>query len=240
VNIVKTSTTETYVLRATGLSKQFGGHAVLREIDLTVMAGESIAVMGDNGAGKTTLLRCLAGIALPDAGELFWKGESSKRNPRAHRFLGVVAHDSQLYPKLTLQENLRFAARMHAIPRPQQHALDWLKQIGLLSYAECFPCQISHGMRRRVSVARGLIHKPHIVLLDEPFSGLDTRGQEWLVELLASLQQEMRSICFTTHDAKLAQLCADRVLHLQNGRVRETLSVPNPTSSHSFSHRQAA
>ncbi len=237
---MKTSTTETYVLRATGLSKQFGGRSVLRQIDLRLTAGESIAVMGDNGAGKTTLLRCLAGITRPDAGELFWKGESSKRNPRARRFLGMVAHDSQLYSNLTLLENLHFAARMHATARPRQQALDWLEQIGLLSYAECLPCQISHGMRRRVSVARGLIHKPPIVLLDEPFSGLDAGGQKWLAELLASLQQEKQSICFTTHDPMHAQLCADQVLSLQNGRLQETCTAQNPTIRRFLSHRQAA
>jgi heme ABC exporter ATP-binding subunit CcmA len=236
---VKTSTTKTYVLRATGLSKQFGDHSVLRQIDLKVAAGESIAVMGDNGAGKTTLLRCLAGITRPDAGELFWKGESSKRNPGARRFLGMVTHESQLYPNLTLQENLHFAARMCTIPQPRQQALDWLKQIGLLSYAECFPCQISHGMRRRVSVARGLIHKPHIVLLDEPFSGLDVGGQKWLAELLASLRQEKQSICFTTHDAKYAQLCSDRVLLLRNGVLQEELNHSQPEFHH-FQHRLVA
>jgi ABC-type multidrug transport system ATPase subunit len=95
-------------------------------------------------------------------------------------------------------------------------------------------------MRRRVSVARGLIHKPHLVLLDEPFSGLDEGGQKWLEELLANLQQEKQSICFTTHDAKHAQLCADQVLSLQNGRLQEIFTVQNPTSRLFLSHRQAA
>lgn len=239
MNTVKTSTAETYVLRATGLSKQFGGHSVLRLIDLRIGTGESIAVMGDNGSGKTTLLRCLAGITLPDAGELVWNGESSKRNPRAHRFLGMVAHDSQLYPHLTLQENLHFAARMHAIPRPRRHAIDWLDRIGLLSYAKCLPCQISHGMRRRVSVARGLIHKPHIVLLDEPFSGLDAEGKKWLAGLLANLQQEKQSICFTTHDANCAQFFSDRVLLLRNGVLQEKSNHTQPEFNH-FQHRLVA
>jgi heme ABC exporter ATP-binding subunit CcmA len=236
---VKTSTNQTYVLRATGLSKQFGGHSVLRQIDLNIAAGESVAVMGDNGTGKTTLLRCLAGITLPDAGELFWKGEPSKRNPRAHRFLGMVAHDSQLYPNLTLQENLHFAARLYTIPRPRRHALDWLDRIGLLSYAECLPGQISHGMRRRVSVARGLIHKPPIVLLDESFSGLDAGGRKWLAELLASLQQQKQSICFTTHDAHYAQLCSDRVLFLRNGMLQQQSNHAQSEFSH-FQHRLVA
>jgi ABC-type multidrug transport system ATPase subunit len=95
-------------------------------------------------------------------------------------------------------------------------------------------------MRRRVSVARGLIHKPPIVLLDEPFSGLDAGGQKWLAELLANLQQEKQSICFTTHDPMHAQLCADQVLSLQNGRLQETCTVQSPITRRFLSHQQAA
>ncbi len=154
--------------------------------------------------------------------------------------LGMVAHENQLYPNLTLRENLHFAARMYATTQPRQQASDWLERIGLLSYAKCLPHQISHGMRRRVSVARGLIHQPRIVLLDEPFSGLDSEGRSWLAELLADLQKNEQSICFTTHDAAQAQLCADQVLCLKNGRLQETSIVQSPTIKHSLSPRQAA
>jgi heme ABC exporter ATP-binding subunit CcmA len=227
-------------IRATGLSKQFDGRHVLRQVDLRIAAGESIAIMGANGAGKTTLLRCLAGAAMPDAGELWCHGKPMGRNSKATHLLGMVAHENQLYPNLTLHENLLFAARMYAVSRPRQQASDWLKRIGLLSYEKCLPRQISHGMRRRVSVARGLIHQPHIVLLDEPFSGLDREGRAWLTELMASLQQKKQSICFTTHDAEQAQLCADRVLCLENGRLQEAGVAQNQTLRLSLSPRQAA
>jgi ABC-type multidrug transport system ATPase subunit len=226
------------VIQAIGLSKRFDGRQVLRHVDLTIAAGESPAILGPIGAGKTTLLRCLAGITRPDAGELWCHGEQIKRNPSVN--LGMVAHESQLYPNLTLHENLLFAARMYCVPQPQQQAGDWLERIGLSLYANCFPYQISHGMRRRVSVARGLIHQPCIVLLDEPFSGLDSEARTWLTGLLASLQKKRQSICFTTHDAEQAQLCADQVLCLKNGSLQNAFPAEHPTLKHSLSQRQAA
>ena len=230
----------TDAIRAIGLSKLFGGRQVLRQVDLKVVAGESIAIMGANGAGKTTLLRCLAGVTRPDAGEVWRHGEKSVREPNVSGILGMVMHESQLYPNLTLHENLQFAARMYAIESPQRQARDWLARIGLTSYAKCLPCQISHGMRRRVSVARGIIHKPRIILLDEPFSGLDLEGRDWLSALLADLGRTNRSVCFTTHDARQAQLCADRVLCLQSGKLHEAFAVQDSTIRHFLSHRPAA
>jgi len=227
-------------IRAIGLSKLFDDRHVLRHVDLRIAAGESVAIMGANGAGKTTLLRCLAGVTRTDSGKLWCYGEKVFRNPNVARRLGMVAHESQLYPNLTLHENLHFAARMCAVSLPRQKATDWLTRVGLMSYAKCLPRQISHGMRRRVSVARGLIHQPRIILLDEPFSGLDREGREWLAELLASLQQKRQSICFTTHDAEQAQLCADQVLCLKNGELHNPFTFQHSTISPSLPYRQAA
>ncbi len=195
--------------------------------------------MGDNGSGKTTLLRCLAGIAQTDAGELLWHGEPAGASPELSRMLGMVAHESQLYPNLTLQENLLFAARMTRVRQPANQVSDWLERIGLSAFANSLPGEISHGMRRRVSVARGLIHKPRLVLMDEPFSGLDTEGQIWLAELLNSLQLQHQSICFTTHDIKHAQTCSDRVLVLKNGLLLKK-SCPTLLENDPHKHHQAA
>ncbi len=230
----------TDAIRAIGLSKRFDGQQVLRQVDLKVAVGESIAMMGANGAGKTTLLRCLAGVTQPDAGQLWWHGETARRDPKLRHLLGMVTHESQLYPNLTLHENLLFAARMHATDQPRLQARKWLDQIGLSAYAKSLPRQVSHGMRRRVSVARGIIHHPRIILLDEPFSGLDGEGRVWLAELLRDLQKKKRSICFTTHDVKQAQFCADRVFFLQSGKLQEAFADEKPTIRLSFSHQQAA
>ncbi len=216
------ATTNNDAIQAVGLSKNFDDHPVLRQINLKVATGESVAIMGSNGSGKTTLLRCLAGMTRLSAGKLWWQGKTAKKEPEARREIGMVAHKSQLYPNLTLEENLLFAARMCRINRPRKEAHDWLDRTGLLPVANWLPGRISHGMRRRVSVARGLIHQPRLILLDEPFSGLDHEGQAWLAELLSDLQKKKQTICFTTHDLQQVRNCADRLFYLQDGVLQES------------------
>jgi ABC-type multidrug transport system ATPase subunit len=218
-------------IRATNLSKAFLGRPVLRRVGLQVAVGESIAIMGVNGAGKTTLLRCLAGTTRLDGGELRWHGVlvkkgclTSRQGPS--RDVGMIAHACQLYPNLTLLENLLFAARMTGLRRPRKLALEWLGNMGLSAYADWLPGRISHGMRRRVSVARGLIHQPSILFMDEPFSGLDRKGHAWLADLLAELQRQEKSICFTTHDRQQADRYADRILVLQDGTLQTVAAGP--------------
>jgi ABC-type multidrug transport system ATPase subunit len=142
----------------------------------------------------------------------------------------MIAHACQLYPNLTLLENLLFAARMTGLPQPRGQALGWLEQIGLAAQADWLPGRISHGMRRRVSIARGLIHQPSIIFMDEPFSGLDRQGHAWLADLLARLQRQQKSICFTTHDSRQADQCANRVLTLRAGILQKTATVHQPAS----------
>ncbi len=235
-------------IRMTGLCKAFHDIPVLRHVHLRVAVGESIAVMGENGAGKTTLLRCLAGIVRWDRGQLWLHGKpvtrsgmssrDGSRDGASHaescRDIGMISHACQLYPNLSLCENLLFAARMTGLPHPRKQAHAWLERIGLAGQAQWLPRRLSHGMRRRVSIARGLIHQPSILFMDEPFSGLDRQSRQWLADLLARLQRQQKSICFTTHDPRNADQCADRVLALQNGVLREIATDPN--SAHEASH----
>jgi ABC-type multidrug transport system ATPase subunit len=217
---------KTDAIRASGLAKAYDGLSVLRSIQLQVAMGESIAIMGANGAGKTTLLRCLAGITRLDGGELWWHGARvhGGRIPKRNgcgRNAGMIAHACQLYPNLTLFENLLFAARMNGLQRPRQKARDWLARMDLWSHADWLPRTISHGMRRRVSIARGLIHQPAIIFMDEPFSGLDGKGRAWLADLLAGMQLENKCICFTTHNRQHADQSANRVLLLRDGVLQQ-------------------
>jgi|GEM_PF-138389 len=212
-------------IRVDRLTKRFDGLPVLRRVGLRVAVGESVAIIGANGAGKTTFLRCLAGITGWDEGKLWWHGEPVKKRAapgrsELRRNVSMIAHACQLYPNLTLLENLLFAARMSGLGQPRTQALGWLDRMGLLSQANWLPRRVSHGMRRRVSIARGLIHQPGILLLDEPFSGLDKQGRAWLTDLLADLQRQKKSICFTTHDRQQADQCADRILILLDGTLR--------------------
>lgn len=211
----------TIAIQTTRVSKLLGGRAVLREIDLKVAEGDSVALVGANGSGKTTLLRLLASVLRPSTGEVRWFGRPAKANPAARRLIALVAHESFLYPHLTLRENLIFAARMCDVHRPARRADQWLCEIGLEAHAHRLPTRISKGMRQRLAVARALVHEPRIVLLDEPFSGLDSEGDEWLARLLTGLSSRGTTLCFALHDEEKVRRLAHRVLRLRSGRLEE-------------------
>ena len=202
------------------LSKAFDNQVVLRDISCQVAEGESVALTGGNGAGKTTLLRCLAAAVRPDRGEVRWFGQAAGARSAARRLVGMAAHESQLYARLTLRENLIFAARMCGAARPAERAAELLDGAGLGRHADRLPRQVSQGMRGRASIMRSLVHDPKIVLLDEPFSGLDDQGADWLGRLLGQLRDRGRTVCFATHDRQKSRSLADRVLFLQSGRLR--------------------
>jgi ABC-type multidrug transport system ATPase subunit len=204
-----------------GLSKVFGRRHVLRDVTFDVRAGECLAITGANGAGKTTLLGCLASVLRPTAGEVRWFGRPAAGNPQARRLIGMAAHEGRLYPYLTLRENLLFAARMYDVPSPRQRADGLLGELGLGPHAGRTPGEISRGMRQRLALARALVHDPPLLLLDEPFAGLDEEGTTWLSFLLGDLRARRRTICFSEHDAAKVRHLADRVLEIRAGRVCE-------------------
>jgi ABC-type multidrug transport system ATPase subunit len=204
-----------------GLSKDFGNRSVLRRIDLEVPAGQCLVLTGANGAGKTTLLRCLAAAIRPTAGAIHWFGQPITAGFGLRRQIGMVAHENRLYPHLTLHENLVFAARLCGVPDPEPRAAEWLRRVDLAACAHYLPTQASKGMRQRVALARAVIHEPRILLLDEPFSGLDQQGSRWLLETLRDLHAAGRTICFSTHDEGHARRLADRICELRAGRLGE-------------------
>lgn len=208
-----------FAIETHGLSKEYADRAVLRQIDLALTGGQIVCLMGGNGAGKTTLLGCLASLVRPTAGEVHWFGRPAARVPSARQWIGMVAHESRLYPQLTLRENLVFSARMYGIAQPLAAADRWLAEVRMSGHANRFPMHVSRGMRQRISLARGLLHEPHILLFDEPFSGLDDAGTIWLTQRLRVLRDAGRLICLTTHDTAKATELADRIFVLQRGRL---------------------
>ena len=216
-------------IQVRGLSQDFANRRVLRQIDLDVAAGQSVGLTGTNGAGKTTLLRCLAALVRPTEGQVCWFGQSPAVDPGLRRLIGMVAHEHRLYPQLTLRENLMFAARMCRVPEPWRQADELLQRVGLLTFADYFPGQASKGMRQRVALARALVHDPPILLLDEPFAGLDKQGNQWLMDMLLDLRETGRTICFTSHDDDQTQRLADQVFELRAGRLYE--QEPTGTST---------
>ncbi len=224
-------------IRVKCLSKQFGSQVVLRDVSFDVAPAQCVALIGPNGAGKTTLLRCLASVIRPTHGEVQWFHRPTTADPAARRLIGIVTHESRLYPHLTARENLVFAARMCDVRRPLQAADRWLKDLGLVLHADRLPGRLSSGMRQRLTVARALVHDPELLFLDEPFYSLDAEGVDWLLALLIDLRDRERAMCLVTHDPKIVARVADRVLELRSGRVREREVVRRAETS---THRPAA
>jgi heme exporter protein A len=205
-------------LRAVGLAKRFGRSIALAGVDLELPQGVSLAVLGPNGAGKSTLLRLIAGLARPSSGSLCVAGTPAHR-PAARARVGFIGHASLLYPSLTARENLLFAARLQRVEAAALRVEQLLESSGLARVADVPIAGFSRGMSQRLSIARGLIHDPPVLLLDEPFTGLDPRAAAALAERLAALRAAGRTLVLVTHDPKRAAELADRAIVLAAGRV---------------------
>jgi heme exporter protein A len=227
-------------IQVSSLWKRLGGRIVLRDVNFTLRLGEIVALTGANGAGKTTLLRCLASVLRPCAGHIRWLNQATPPVMRLRRWLGYAGHDTFLYPHLTAEENLVFAARMYAIASPTQHVHEQLENAGLDPVRHVLASRLSPGTRRRLSILRAVVHAPTIVLLDEPSSGLDAQGQQWLIHQLQRMQYENRCICFVTHDEALVGQLADRVMELNDGRVEQRACARPVPRQEPAARKQAA
>jgi heme exporter protein A len=207
------------LLEARGLQRSFGRVRILHGVDLSLQPGEALAIIGPNGAGKTTLLRLLAGLMRPSAGEVRVLGHRVGREfGPARRHLGVLLHQSLLYDDLTLLENLTFAARLYALGQPGAVAAAALEAAGLANRAGELPRRLSRGLLQRAAIARALLHSPRLLLLDEPFTGLDASAAARLrSDLQARLQQGLGVVIVTHHLAEVWDL-ASRVAVLVGGR----------------------
>lgn len=211
------------VLTATALAKNYLSGTerleVLRGVDLTVSAGESVAIRGESGSGKSTLLNLLAGLDTPDAGALAWLGEAPSTDRRA-RFLGMIFQSFYLIPELDALANVLMAARILKSPGPAERARakDLLARVGLAARATHLPAQLSGGERQRVAVARALMNSPQLVLADEPTGNLDEHTGDAVIELLLSICAETRTaLVLVTHNAAHAAK-AQRTLFLKDGK----------------------
>jgi heme exporter protein A len=153
-------------------------------VDLEATSGSLRVILGPNGAGKTTLLRILAGLTRPTRGTVLVEGRSLREDPAGRRSIGLLSHQSLLYDDLTPRENLRFSARLYRLNHPDQQAMDALDAVGLAHRSDDPVRRLSRGMVQRVAIARALLHRPRLLLLDEPFTGLDPVAAERLVRLL--------------------------------------------------------
>lgn len=207
-------------LSVEGLVKDFGAIRAVDEVSFSLRQGGSLVVFGPNGAGKTTLLRILAGLTRPDRGEVRVGRSSRTGSDRAWRGrVGVLSHKTFLYDHLTAAENLYFHADLHGVDNADRRVSEGLDRVGLGARADAFVATFSRGMRQRLALARTLLHDPELVLLDEPFSGLDVHGGSVLVEVLRALRDGNRSVVLVTHDLSRGLELADRWAILVEGRI---------------------
>ncbi|HEX7734481.1 MAG TPA: heme ABC exporter ATP-binding protein CcmA [Ktedonobacteraceae bacterium] len=211
-----------------GVKKSFGLKPILRGVNLSIQAGERVALLGANGAGKTTLLRILAGLSRPGEGKVTIDGLDLLQQTReVRRKVGFVAHQPYLYDDLTALENLLFFARMYAVEHPQTRATNLLLRVGLQKKARERASSLSRGQLQRLALARALLHSPRLLLLDEPDTGLDQEGLELLNELLQEHRAQGGTILFTTHDLEVAIQRSDQIAMLRNGRVAYQQATSN-------------
>jgi len=204
------------------LSKSFGSFYALRNITLQVNAGEFWTIVGPNGAGKTTLLKIIATLSHPTSGSIRIDGTLSTQNrPDIRSRIGFIGHQTFLYDNLTAAENLIFYARMYRLDNIRHRINTILEQVGLLNRKDDLVRTFSRGMQQRLSIGRALLTDPGVVLLDEPFSGLDQNAIESFVKLFTSLISPERIIIMTTHNLELALQLASHFVVLANGRIVE-------------------
>ncbi|AGA68663.1 heme ABC exporter, ATP-binding protein CcmA [Desulfitobacterium dichloroeliminans LMG P-21439] len=205
---------------AEGLTKKIGTKEILKGIDLEIHDGEFVTCFGPNGAGKSTTLNILALLSKPSGGNLWIDGQDTKENTESLRSkIGVISHNSFLYNNLTAQDNLEFYARMYQVSHPKARVSDLLERVGLTYAANELVGAFSRGMQQRLSIARSLIHKPSILLLDEPYTGLDERAKHILNTLLAQISQNKRTIFLITHDFEQGLAQSNKSLILVGGRI---------------------
>ena len=221
------------VVEVRNLKKSYGFKPVLRNINLTLLRGQRLALIGPNGAGKTTLLRILAGLNKPATGTVAVAGFDGIEQPQQlRRSVGFVAHQPYLYEDLSAFENLLFFARMYDVEHPHERAVDLLQRMGLTRKMHDRIGSLSRGQVQRVAWARALVHSPHILLLDEPDTGLDQDGDNLIISLFAEHIANGGSILFTTHQLERALTLSDSIDIIANGRIvyhqdTAVLSVPN-------------
>ena len=213
-------------IAAAGIRKDYGDRAVLRGVDLSVGWGEIAVLFGANGAGKTTLLRILAGLTRADGGGARIAGRPVHgRGNRARRLVGFTGHQTMLYSDLTCRENLEFYARLYGIKDAGDRIEQVLEQASLSDRANRRVRTLSHGMQKRLAMARATLHEPAALLLDEPESGLDAESVEALGKFLRDWAGAGRTALLTTHSAEVGLAWADRALTLAGGRIESDVAV---------------
>jgi ABC-type Fe3+/spermidine/putrescine transport system ATPase subunit len=215
------------LLSIRNVAKSFGRNIVLRDISLQVAEGEFLTILGESGSGKTTLLRIVAGFETPSSGEILMGGERLDHLPPYRRRVNTVFQHYALFPHLSVAENVGYGLKITGLPKPEvttrvEQALDMVK---MTAFAACKPSKISGGQQQRIALARALVNRPRLLLLDEPLSALDANLRRQMQVELKSLQREVGiSFVFVTHDQEEAMVMSDRIALLRRGELEQVAS----------------
>lgn len=211
------------ILSATSLVKHFGDLAAVDDVSFTIDSGETFGLLGPNGAGKTTSISMVAGLLEPDSGTVNVDGHSiTTRKPEGKGSIGLVPQELAIYPDLTAVENLRFFGRLYGMASGDlaQRIDEVLDVIGLADRRDDLVKEYSGGMKRRLNIGIGLLHKPRLLILDEPTVGVDPQSRNAILESVEHLSEEGMAVLYTTHYMEEAERLCDRVAIIDEGSVQ--------------------
>jgi len=210
----------TLSLQANAITKSFNNRPVLRAIDICVPAGSFVTLAGGNGAGKTTFLKILAKLMKPDSGDIHIFGKNIwKESDEARRRIGFLSHQILLYNELNALQNLRFTARLFGLSDYEERITEVLKKLHLY-HRQYDPVKTySRGMQQRLALARAILHDPDILILDEPFSGLDESGIEIFTEYIESIRTKNKSAILVSHNLEIGYHLSDKLYILSRGKI---------------------
>lgn len=205
-----------------GLHKSYGSTPIFSDIQCEIAQGEFVTLLGPSGCGKSTLLRCIAGLTPVNGGQILLKGEDLVPQPPQKRGIGMVFQSYALFPNMSVQQNVAFGLRMQKVAgtEAQQRVNEVLELVELGEFASRYPHQLSGGQCQRVALARSLVTRPRLLLLDEPLSALDARIRKHLREQIRQIQRELNlTTIFVTHDQEEALVMSDRIVLMNQGRI---------------------
>ena len=207
------------MLELQGLTRRYGDLLALDDLSFTVAEGQLFGFVGPNGAGKTTAMRIILGVLAPDAGEVRWRGQPMDDEIRKR--VGFLPEERGLYPKMRVRDQLEYFARLHGLPAGEaaDAAGYWIERLGVAERAGDRVEALSLGNQQRVQLAAALVHNPEVLVLDEPFSGLDPVGVDVLAEVLAERAAEGIPVIFSSHQLELVERLCEAVAIINRGRL---------------------
>lgn len=210
------------LIEVKGLVKNFNGNAAVDQVSFDILTGEIFGLLGPNGAGKSTTISMLCGLLQPDEGDVLINGESFRKNSMALKsLLGLVPQDIALYPTLTARENLKFWAKMYGLKGSlvKKRTEEILEIVGLSDRGNDRIDNYSGGMKRRINIAAALLHKPKVLIMDEPTVGIDPQSRNHILETVLELNKEGMTVLYTSHYMEEVEKLCDRIAIMDHGKI---------------------